>query len=320
MKLIKEHLLTIPKTEGIYLFTNLVNGKHYVGQAVDLRKRLQHHLNNLEHDRYDAPLYRALKKYGIDNFDLKIIKQLIKVKEKYKTKVLDRLEIYFIKYYNSYGATGYNQTKGGDGGVLGYKMTEEQKKIISQNAKAQACDGRYTVYCINIETKEIISDVNLTELSKQLPENINISSIRTAKSKGRIYQNKYYFANTLEEVQNYPKDRDYKNQSDDYLIEYYDYLQTTNCSSLEEVAKELGLAKDTINKRNKKLRELGYILPFSKNKIKHIELIDTINKITTNHSLQELADKFSVTVDTMRKQVKRDSLYKKQYLFNVIYQ
>lgn len=35
MKITKENLLTIPKIPGIYLFTNLINNKHYVGRALE---------------------------------------------------------------------------------------------------------------------------------------------------------------------------------------------------------------------------------------------------------------------------------------------
>lgn len=198
MKITKENLLTIPKTPGIYLFTNLVNGKHYVGRALDVRKRLLHHLNNFQHNRYNAPLYSALTKYGINNFEILVIKELTKVKERYISKVLDRLEIYFIDYYKSYGKNGYNQTKGGDGGVLGYKMTEEQKQNIGQHAKKIACDGRYFVYCKDIITREIITAPNMTEMSNKL--NLNCGSARTAKSKGRLHKNRYLFASSLEEL------------------------------------------------------------------------------------------------------------------------
>ena len=34
---------------------------------------------------------------------------------------------YYIEKYNGY-TNGYNCTKGGDGGILGYKMTDEQKE------------------------------------------------------------------------------------------------------------------------------------------------------------------------------------------------
>lgn len=43
---------------GIYCFTNSVNGKCYVGQAVNLRNRYNSHIGNFKAHRYDNPLYR----------------------------------------------------------------------------------------------------------------------------------------------------------------------------------------------------------------------------------------------------------------------
>lgn len=321
MKITKENLLTIPKTPGIYLWTNCINGKHYVGQARDLRKRILSHIYHFKHKRYNNPLYRALEKYGIKNFKIEIIKELTKVNSNSIAKVLDRLEVYFIKYYNSYGASGYNQTRGGDGGILGYKMTEEQKQHISKNSKAVACDGRYFVYCLNIETGEIVFDVNMTELANKM--NLNIGGVRTAKSKHRLYKGKYYFANTIEELNNHPdknKNDHINGINDDYLIKYYEYLQTLTNPTIDRIAKELGLSRDTINKRNKKLKELGYKLPFNYNKIKYIELIDIIEGITLIKSVKELSEFFSITKESVRKQIKRTSIYKKRYKFNVIYE
>ena len=160
MKLIKEEIKTVTLKGGIYLFTNIINNKHYVGQAISLRKRLRSHLGNLIHNRYDNPLYRAINKYGIDNFDISII-EIVEIEDiKLLRKTLDNLEVFYIDKYDSY-KNGYNQTKGGDGGILGYKMTEEQKEKISKNSKRQVCDGRYFIYCKNIETGEILSDVNI---------------------------------------------------------------------------------------------------------------------------------------------------------------
>lgn len=77
-------------------------------------------------------------------------------------------------------------------------MTEEQKQIIGKHAKEKACDGRYFVYCKNIITGEIITAPNMTEMSNKL--NLNCSSARSAKSKGRLHINTYLFANSLEEL------------------------------------------------------------------------------------------------------------------------
>lgn len=60
-------------------------------------------------------------------------------------------------------------------------MTIKQKEKIGKNSKNIACDGRYFIYCKNIETGEIVSDVNMVELANKMQ--FNVVAIRTAKCK-----------------------------------------------------------------------------------------------------------------------------------------
>jgi GIY-YIG catalytic domain. len=69
----KKEILNITSNPGIYLLHNISNNKYYVGQAINLKKRLLHHLSNLNTMRYDAPIYKAIHKYGIENFSIKIL-------------------------------------------------------------------------------------------------------------------------------------------------------------------------------------------------------------------------------------------------------
>lgn len=66
---------------------------------------------------------------------------------------------------------------------------------------------------------------------------------------------------------------------------------------------------------------MGYILPQSllRNKIKHIELIDTVSNNIECLQLQDIAAKFNISIESARKQIKRTNLYKKRYKFNIIY-
>ena len=59
----------------------------------------------------ECPLYVAIRKYGIENFTFEVI-------EECRQEELNEKEIYWIKYYNSYGSGGYNATLGGDTGHL----------------------------------------------------------------------------------------------------------------------------------------------------------------------------------------------------------
>lgn len=103
---LKEKML---KTQGVYLITNLVNNKKYVGISNDIRQRWNAHKQaalNETYTEHNTPLHRAIRKYGIDNFSLEILEEV-----KDSSQLNDR-EIYWIQYYNSYNE-GYNLTVGG---------------------------------------------------------------------------------------------------------------------------------------------------------------------------------------------------------------
>lgn len=136
MILNKENIFNnIKNIPGIYLIKNIINNKCYIGQSLKLRKRLLTHINLFNNNNRKYPIYKAFEKYGLNNFDIEILKTYNIDNRKQLKQQLDYDEIYFIKLYNSFGNTGYNQTLGGDGGITGYKFTAEQKHKNSINAK-----------------------------------------------------------------------------------------------------------------------------------------------------------------------------------------
>lgn len=92
---------------GIYKITNLINKKIYIGQSVDIDKRLKRHKTtafNKNSKCYEYPLYRSIRKYGLENFSFEII-------EECKIEELEEKEKYYIQLYNSNDYNfGYNQT------------------------------------------------------------------------------------------------------------------------------------------------------------------------------------------------------------------
>ena len=95
---------------GIYKITNKVNGKIYIGQSVNIEQRWKAHRNtayNMYDKNYDKPLYRAIRKYGLENFCFEIIEECL-------VSELNEKERYYISFYNSF-FDGYNLTLGGDG-------------------------------------------------------------------------------------------------------------------------------------------------------------------------------------------------------------
>lgn len=61
---------------GIYQIENEVNGKRYVGSAVDVRRRWRDHRSLLRHGRHNNPhLQAAFKKYGEVSFAFSVLEQ-----------------------------------------------------------------------------------------------------------------------------------------------------------------------------------------------------------------------------------------------------
>lgn len=151
---------------GIYKWENKINHKCYIGQSIDLGGRLRHHVNNFKHRRYDSPLYRAFDKYGIEQFDVTILYEIKNPTSEIKP-LLDELEIGYIEMYSSYGK-GYNQTRGGDAGILGYKFTEEQRKRTSINSRNSAKNYSERVYLYNMKTKWTFSFPSISSAAAHL--------------------------------------------------------------------------------------------------------------------------------------------------------
>jgi len=64
---------------GIYKITNKTNNHCYVGQSVNIEKRWKQHIRTFENTRssiYNYPLYRAIRKHGIENFTFEVLEQV----------------------------------------------------------------------------------------------------------------------------------------------------------------------------------------------------------------------------------------------------
>ena len=99
----------------IYLWTNLVNGKKYVGQTTCFHRRMKTY-------RYTYPnayMERAVNKHGLDNFDITILERDVPLDK------LDERAQYWLDYYQSYDLDkGYNICKVA-GTTKGVTHTEE---------------------------------------------------------------------------------------------------------------------------------------------------------------------------------------------------
>lgn len=183
---------------GIYMFTNNINGKHYIGQSVNLRERIKAHIRACNYpEKYSCLLYKAISKYGIENFTICILCEC-SMEDKLKLKEeLDRLEKAYIEKYQSYGE--YNKTVGGDCGVLGLKMTQNQKSKIREAVQKRVIDGRFTVYIYDTYTKVYMKYKNMQQASQDL--DCKFSSLRSAKSHKYLFMKRYIVGSSVEEVE-----------------------------------------------------------------------------------------------------------------------
>lgn len=126
----------------IYMIKNKVDGKCYIGQTIekDINTRWKKHKRNINSDGCPA-LYGAFRKYGLENFEFKIICICF-------DDVCDELEINYISKFNSIAPNGYNLETGGNKNKIvhpdtckrisealtGKKHSEERK---TKNSNAQ---------------------------------------------------------------------------------------------------------------------------------------------------------------------------------------
>ena len=143
------------KQIGIYKITNKVNNHCYIGQSRNIAKRWIDHCsaaNSPIHEAYEYPLYRAIRKYGIQNFSFEIL-EFCSINE------LNEKEQYWIKILNP----EFNQTIGENYNIIPQKLTFEQVKDI-QNILLQDTNGEVSHTQLAKEyqvSKDTIRDINV---------------------------------------------------------------------------------------------------------------------------------------------------------------
>ena len=115
---------------GIYKITNLISGKCYIGQSRHVERRFNAHKNkpfDLNSESYDYPLYRAIRKYGLENFKFEVI-------EECSVDKLNELERKYIKVFDSF-LNGYNQDEGGNNASHFLKLSFDDLMAIIERLR-----------------------------------------------------------------------------------------------------------------------------------------------------------------------------------------
>ena len=144
---------------GIYKIENLITKKVYIGQSKCIEKRWQNHktdaFNPVSHS-YDNPLYRSIRKYGLNNFSFEVLEECL-------IEELNQKERDYIKKYNSF-FDGYNLTLGGD--ASGNKINKEKIIGVIKDLETTELYHREIAEKWNI-SKEMVQGINTGRYWKQ---------------------------------------------------------------------------------------------------------------------------------------------------------
>ena len=117
----------------IYIITNKINNKLYIGRTIQNppKKRIRQHFYDAKSKaayakRFkDIPLYKAIRKYGEDNFSVEFIHY-----PNVSIEALKAIEAWKIRQYNTV-LKGYNCNDTGDGGGT---LSDKTKEKLRQSA------------------------------------------------------------------------------------------------------------------------------------------------------------------------------------------
>ena len=187
--------MTKEKICGIYCIENLVNGKKYIGQSVDIEDRKYHHFNSLKNGiHYNEFLQQDYNIYKKESFSFYIVVECAE-------DMLDAYEILYIAKFNLLDKNiGYNINPGG---ACPHEFSEFELKKRSNSIKQkwdvmddqtrehiiQSLQNGYQEWIKNItdeEKAELYKRRSITTMLKTKDEKDAINKKRTESIKKTI--------------------------------------------------------------------------------------------------------------------------------------
>lgn len=196
-QIIKENF----RRSGIYLFTNLINGKQYVGSSVNLSKRFYLYFDETamksELKRSKSYIYSAMLKHGLQNFSLIIL-------EYCEVEKCNEKEKYYIKILSP----EYNIVQDPTASpMLGRKHSPETRELISSLLQNITHSGRFKkgrektggsgkpplrVEVFDLETNETTTYSSISEAARALNIPSDMAIYYSIKI-GKAYKKRYIF-------------------------------------------------------------------------------------------------------------------------------
>lgn len=161
---------------GVYLISNNVNGKCYVGSTIHLDQRRREHFSKLANNKHiNAHLQNAYNKYGREAFDFEVL-ETMDIDDNIKDKLLKREQFWIDNLkpeYNILLVAGSN---------LGYHHTEETKKKISESTTGVKKSEEHAKHIREGQSDRVLTEEHKAKLSeaarhRKSPSNHAIISI-----------------------------------------------------------------------------------------------------------------------------------------------
>jgi len=118
----------------VYVITNRVNGKRYVGKTIHQTTRWATHVRAAFTSGSQYAIHRAIRKHGKENFDFQVVSEHATEEEAFieETRLIRELNTTKL---------GYNMNEGGKGGI---SPTEEvrQKIVLKATGRKQSAEQR----------------------------------------------------------------------------------------------------------------------------------------------------------------------------------
>ena len=171
----------------IYKITNLINGKNYIGQTNNPKRREREHFcltPSILEDNEGKILYNAILKYGAQNFSFEIIED--------KCEDYNEKEKFWIKELNTLKPNGYNMTEGG-----------EEPPIFHGEEHPMATHNLEEIKKI----KDLLANTKLSILEIAKQTNYSDSSIRRINSGMLWYEENTVYPIRIESTNSFKQER-----------------------------------------------------------------------------------------------------------------
>jgi group I intron endonuclease len=167
---------------GIYVIKNKINNKIYIGKSIDIERRWIQH----KYHKSRIFLHNVIKKYGFENFEFKIIQEIIFTDRKKTEIVLCQLEEKWINEKKSYlKKYGYNIIKISKPNLTYKRNKDFGKKISEIKINMNHCGKKVFQFSLNgVFIKEWKSAAEVERQLKIKAENISQVILKKQKSAG----------------------------------------------------------------------------------------------------------------------------------------